>query len=55
MEVHMAIKRSHSKSSTATRSYLEIPLAEMQRAYERQSAGIDSIKSTVKTVFGSPA
>ena len=37
----------------AKSSYLDIPVLEMQRTYEKQSAGIDTIKSTIKTVFGS--
>jgi len=49
----MALQRSQSEDIATTRSYLDIPLAEMQRAYESQSAGIDSIKATIKTVFGS--
>jgi hypothetical protein len=34
-------------------SHLDIPLQELQRTYENQLAGIDSIKTTVRTVFGS--
>lgn len=49
----MAIKRSQSKMTAATRSHLDIPLAEMQRTYQGQSSSIDSIKATIKTIFGS--
>ncbi len=39
--------------STAKRSHLDIPLFETQRTYEQQLAGLDSIKVTVRAVFGS--
>jgi len=39
--------------TTTKHSYLDFPLIEMQRMYQGQSNGIDSIKATIKTIFGS--
>jgi hypothetical protein len=48
LEVILAAKQSQS-----TLFHLDIPLSEMRRSFQAQSDGIDSIKGTIKTVFGS--
>lgn len=41
------------KKEISKRSNLEIPLLEMQRSLQNMLAGIDQMKDTIKTVFGS--
>jgi hypothetical protein len=37
---------------TTTVSHLDVPLEEMQGTYTSQLAGIDTIKTTIRTIFG---